>query len=47
MKDLTNRFEKMNLPKGHLLTIKDDVQKIRDAFFSGKAYFRTDEIKEI
>ena len=30
------------MPKsnGHLLTVKGDVQKIRDAFFTGKLHFR-------
>lgn len=30
------RFDRLRVSKGHLLTVKDDAQKIRDAFFHGK-----------
>lgn len=30
------KFDRLRVSKGHLLTVKDDAQKIRDAFFHGK-----------
>ena len=30
------KFQKMQISKGHLLTVRRDVQRIKDAFFKGK-----------
>ena len=30
------KFQKMQISKGHLLTVRGDVQRIKDAFFKGK-----------
>lgn len=36
MYDMLTKFQKMQISKGHLLTVKGDVQMIKDAFFKGK-----------
>ena len=36
MNAMVDRFDRLRVSKGHLLTVKDDAQKIRDAFFHGK-----------
>ena len=36
MNAMVARFDRLRVSKGHLLTVKDDAQKIRDAFFHGK-----------
>ena len=33
---MQTKFQKMQISKGHLLTVKGDVQMIKDAFFKGK-----------
>ena len=35
---MISKFQKLHPTKGHLLTVKGDVQKIRDAFFKGKQH---------
>ncbi|RMX58230.1 hypothetical protein pdam_00000211, partial [Pocillopora damicornis] len=34
MEDMLKRFRRMHISNGHLLTVKGDVQRIRDAFFT-------------
>ena len=36
MYDMLLKFQKMQISKGHLLTVRRDVQRIKDAFFKGK-----------
>lgn len=36
MDAMVAKFDRLRVSKGHLLTVKDDAQKIRDAFFHGK-----------
>lgn len=36
MDAMVAKFVRLRVSKGHLLTVKDDAQKIRDAFFHGK-----------
>ena len=33
---MLTKFQKMQISKGHLLTVKGDVQRIKDEFFKGK-----------
>lgn len=37
--DLLSKFQTMHISKGHLLTVKQEVQRIKDAFFVGGAGF--------
>ncbi|KAL9988173.1 hypothetical protein ACROYT_G002582 [Oculina patagonica] len=39
MQAMLSRFEECRVPKGHLMTVKGDVQRIRDAFFIVKEEF--------
>lgn len=39
MDAMVAKFYRLRVSKGHLLTVKDDAQKIRDAFFHGKPTF--------
>ena len=35
---MLSKFQQMHVSKGHLLTVRGDVQKIKDAFFTGKPH---------
>ena len=39
MDAMVAKFGRLHVSKGHLLTLKDEAQKIRDAFFRGKSTF--------
>ncbi|XP_022781911.1 schlafen family member 11-like isoform X3 [Stylophora pistillata] len=39
MIDMLSRFQQMRVSEGHLLTVRGDVQRIRDAFFKGDDTF--------
>jgi len=38
MEKLCSKFSKLHVSDGHVFTVKDDVQKIKDAFFTGESY---------
>jgi len=40
MEKLCSKFSKLHVSDGHVFTVKDDVQKIKDAFFTVKEEFR-------
>lgn len=39
MNDMLSRFQQMRVSEGHLLTVRGDVQRIKDAFFKGDDTF--------
>lgn len=38
MEGVISRFQELRVSKGHLLTVKGDVQRVKDAFFVGKLF---------